>query len=272
MSDEKDPKYRSAAFKDVNLEAEMQSNGYVYLPGFLDANVVTELYNLYRLHHTNIQPGKGMWNSLYDTSGHTANDISACILELVMPALSKWFQQFKAPVASFMSKNPGEFGICDFHRDFSIADETAFEYRNVWIPLVDIERHNGALYALRGSHRKFNYPLPMFQEWPYISQHDELFRKAEVFSVKAGDLVVYADRTLHGSFLNKSQKSRPVVHLGLLHPETQIAYYHLDGNEVKVFDVPFEFYFMNNFGDLTGKYPLLYSFPYAPPSVSGFDL
>lgn len=253
------------------MEAEMQESGYVYLPGFLQPAVVSELRSLYELHHTTIEPGKGMWNSLYDTNKKTASEISDRILQLVIPALNKWFNEFKAPVASFMSKNPGEHGICDFHRDFSIADETSYEYRNVWIPLVDIESDNGALYALKGSHKRFNYPLPMFQQWPYIAMQNELFSKANVFTAKAGDLVVYADRTLHGSFLNKSANSRPVVHLGLLHPETQIAYYHLDGARVKVFEVPFEFYFMNSFGDLTGKYPLLYDFPYNPPHISGAD-
>ncbi len=258
-----------AEFKDKAIERQMIQDGFVYIPNFLHESKVRQLKALYETLHTQVDREKGMWNSMYDVGKAKAIEVSGLIKALVTPELEDMFECYSAPVASFMSKNPGCNGVCELHRDFSVLDENNFEYRNVWIPLIDINQHNGALYALKGSHSVFNYPLPMFQKWPYIHMQQALFEQADFFTVKAGDLVVYADRTLHGSMLNNSAESRPVVHLGLLHPNSDIVYYHISNNNVvKVFEVPFEFYFENNFTDVEGRYPIVAKFVYSPPSVT----
>ena len=256
-----------AKLRDNNKEVEMSENGYCYFPNFLDASVLSELQELFYNAHKGNENDKGMWNSLFDIDKTNSRELSAEILRKLKPKLDSLFESYAAPVASFMSKNAGEAGVCEFHRDFSILDEEVFEYRNVWIPLVDVKKENGALYAHKGSHKVFNYPLPMFEKWPYTYLQDDLFKEAEIFEVNAGDLIIYADRTLHGSYLNKSDAVRPVIHLGALHPEYKIAYYHLNEEVVSVYDVPFEFYFQNNFGNVDGKFPLIKQFKYEPPKI-----
>jgi hypothetical protein len=62
---------------------------------------------------------------------------------------------------------------------------------------------------------------------------------------KAGDLVIYGDKVLHGSSNNLSSTPRPVVHFGLLHPEAKLLYYYLnnENREVTVYEVPYSFFF-----------------------------
>jgi ectoine hydroxylase-related dioxygenase (phytanoyl-CoA dioxygenase family) len=259
--------YSRAKFSDSSLESEMCENGFVYIPSYISQTDLSSLLDLYHTFHTSVNAEKGMWNSLYDVGPENATLISDKILSILMPYLAETFKGFKAPVASFMSKNPGDKGICEFHRDFSILDETQVEYRNIWIPLIDINRGNGALYALRKSHRVFNYPLPMFEKWNYVHLQDKLFSKASVFEVNAGDLVVYADRTLHGSFLNLSQHTRPVVHLGVLPQNYQLAYYHLDNKRVKVHAVSESYYFSNEFVKNKDYFPVIHEFEYVPPII-----
>ena len=259
--------YLKAELKGGRLEADLRENGYCYLPNFLSKETLHSLQSLFENVHLNNENSKGMWNSLFDLKENESEEVSQKILELLKPKLDALFESYSAPVASFMSKNAGEKGVCELHRDFSILDEEKFEYRNVWIPLVDIQKENGALYALKGSHNVFNYPLPMFQKWPYTDLQEELFDKVDVFEVKAGDLVIYADRTLHGSFLNLSQKPRPVVHLGALHPQFETAYYHLNEETVEVYKVPFSFFFENNYSNLKERFSLIKSFKYNPPEV-----
>jgi hypothetical protein len=264
---EKYKDYRRAKFADSSLESEMCDNGFISIPSFISQTDIKTLLDLYHSFHTSINAEKGMWNSMYDVGPENASTISNKILSTLKPYLERIFKEFKAPVASFMSKNPGEMGICEFHRDFSILDETQIEYRNVWIPLVDINRSNGALYALKKSHILFDYPLPMFEKWNYIHLQEKLFEKASIFEVNAGDLVVYADRTLHGSFLNLSQQSRPVVHLGVLPQTYQLAYYHLDKNRVQVHAVSEGYYFSNDFIKNKDNFPIINEFDYEPPTM-----
>ncbi len=95
----------------------------------------------------------------------------------------------------------------------------------------------------------------------------ELIEMAEVIYANAGDLVIYLDRTLHGSMINCSGDSRPVVHLGALNPDNQLCFYYHDHEtgKVRVYEVPFDFFFQKDFSDPGKKYPLVREFIFNPP-------
>jgi len=265
---------KSAKFKDRNLEALFNDNGFVHIPSFISAQEVKQLQNLFLSCYNYQGEAQGMWNSLFNIDRDQSASISQSILEILDVRLKALFMDYKAPVASFMVKNPNPNGITDLHRDYSTQDESQFQYRNIWIPLVDTTSKNGALYALKYSHTLFDYPLPMFCKWPYTDYHSLLFRHCDVIDAKAGDLVVYADRTLHGSYINQTTEPRPVVHFGLLHPEAELCYYCLDDktNEVMVYDVPLTFYFENNYGNQDGRFNVRRKFTYSPPVFSKQDI
>lgn len=254
--------------KDKQKDADLENDGYIYIPSFIGEETLNKLFHLFNQSHQGNENDGPMWNSLFDVDTLTSKKISDFILKELSAKLLETFDNFSAPVASFMSKNIGSKGICNFHRDFSILDEEKYMYYNVWIPLVDINEQNGALYVLRASHKKFNYPLPMFEMWPYSHLQEKLFKEAGVINVKAGDLVVYADRTLHGSFLNLGTSVRPVIHLGLLPKDYQIKFYSLENDNVYVYNVPYEFYFKNQFKDVEkAGYVVERKFEYLPPKL-----
>ena len=258
---------KTAALVDKQLEAELSKNGFVVIRNFIGEAKVNELAQLYKQHHPRSLEEKGMWNSLYDTNVETGLQISEKILTVLETPLTAIFESYCAPVATFMSKNCNANSTCTLHRDFSITDENKFQYRNIWIPLVPTSFSNGALFVLKGSNRVFDYVLPMFCAWPYESMQSQLFSLSQTVDCNAGDLVIYLDKTLHGSHVNQSQDSRPVVHFGVLHPECQLQfyYYNQQNYRLKVFSVPFRFFFEKNFGDPGNKYPLVDEFSYIPP-------
>ena len=225
------------------------------------------LYTLYKNHHQKADADKGMWNSLYDITAEQGVAISEKILELLRPKLNELFVSYYAPVATYMSKNCNPNSTCDLHRDFSILNEQEFQYRNIWIPLVPTNKNNGALYVLRGSNHVFDYTLPLFSEWPYRNMQSELFPLVETINCEPGDLVIYLDKTLHGSHINYANDSRPVVHFGVMHPDVELQFYCLDAQKenVKVYAVPFRFYFERDFQAVESKYPLIREFKFAPP-------
>lgn len=265
---------KSAKFISGNLEPQFCLDGFIHIPSFINQSELASLTTLFNSVYAYTNKSQGMWNSLFNLDSHSSNRTSKTILDILKVKLESTFENFKAPVASFMVKNPNEFGITDLHRDYSTQDEQEFQYRNIWIPLVDTTPQNGALYALKRSHTFFDYPLPMFCKWEYIEFQDMLFKHCDVINAKAGDLVVYADRTLHGSFINRSSVPRPVVHFGLLHPDAELCYYYLDEEtkEVSVYDVPFSFFFENKYGNQDGRHTIRKRFKYHPPQYSKEDL
>ena len=257
-------------FIDRKLEEKFSINGFIHIKNYLNDFEINELKILFDSCYNYKGEDQGMWNSLYNLPIDRFSHVSPQILDLLSSKLSSTFWGFKAPVASFMTKNPNRNGVTELHRDFSVLDETNFQYRNVWIPLVDTNMENGALYALDRSHNFFKYPLPMFTKWPYIVFQQILYHSWTVVDAKAGDLVVYADRTLHGSFINQTNQPRPVVHLGLLPTDASLTYYHLNNSDniVTVYDVPFSFYLKAKFEVNEGNYPVIRKFKYEPPEVS----
>lgn len=261
---------KSARFVSNETEAEFNENGFVHIPSFLDSHELIALNNLFSSVYNFNGGSQGMWNSLFNLNKDIASATSLEILDILSKKLSSTFSNFKAPVASFMTKNPNLNGVTELHRDFSILDENDFQYRNVWIPLVDTNIDNGALYALKGSHTFFDYPLPMFTQWPYSQFQDVLYKSSDIIPASAGDLVVYADRTLHGSFINQTKVPRPVVHFGLLSQEASIAYYQMEksNNTVNIFEVPFTFFLGGNFDNVKDRYTVKRSFAFEPPKLT----
>ena len=260
---------KRAELRDPASEQKLLQDGFILIKNFLSPAEVQSLYALYKKHHSTSNPDKGMWNSLYDVSAEDGFAISQKILDALKRRLEEIFVSYHAPVATFMSKNCNDKSTCHIHRDYSTQDESEFQYRNIWIPLVSTKLNNGALYALRGSNRVFDYVLPMFADWPYKEMEKDLIQMSEVIYADAGDLVIYLDKTLHGSLVNHSDDSRPVVHFGALHPDNKLCFYYLDQHtkNVKVYQVPFNFFFEKDFGDQGDKYPLVGEFAYAPPQL-----
>lgn len=263
-----------AELKDPEAERRLNHDGFVVIRKFLKPEEVAELFSLYKSQHQKADSEKGMWNSLYDLSPEQGLSISEKILDILRPRLDELFVSYYAPVATFMSKNCNPNSTCDLHRDFSILNETEFQYRNIWIPVVPTTNNNGALYVLRGSHQVFDYVLPFLTEWPYKSMHNDLFPMVETVDAAAGDLVIYIDKTLHGSHVNYSDDSRPVVHFGAMHPDVQLQFYQMDkakGN-VQVYDVPFRFFFERDFPVVAEKYPFVQEFKYNPPALDTVEV
>jgi len=256
-----------AQLKNANAENELNRNGFILLRNFLTPEEVAILYNLYKAHHKKADADKGMWNSLYDISAEEGVAISEKILATLRSKLEALFVSYYAPVATYMSKNCNPNSTCDLHRDYSILNEQQFQYRNIWIPLVSTKQNNGALYVLRGSNHVFDYVLPMFTEWPYKNMQSELFPLVETIDAEAGDLVIYLDKTLHGSHINYSDDSRPVIHFGAMHPEVELQFYRLDEQKenVTVYAVPSRFYFERDFEAVESKYPVVRQFSFSPP-------
>jgi hypothetical protein len=260
-----------AIFKDTEIEQFFLENGYAYIQNFLNEKDIEFLFRLYSSLHTHSDSQQKQWNSLYHLEDGIGLDVSGKIKQILSPYLTDTFLDWQFPVGTFMTKNPVKDNISELHRDFTSLDETAYALRNIWIPLVDINETNGALYVIPKSHRLFNDIRPMFAEWPYKHLIEELMPYSKTIYARKGDLVVYADRTLHGSVKNTTSGTRPVVHGGILHESACTYYfkYHNETGKVNKYKVPFDFFLQNNFNDngLDNKYPLVDSFYYQPVQI-----
>lgn len=261
-------------FKDPALEQELTERGYVVIPGFLSPEDVDRLLTLYHASHQEREIG--CWNSLYDLPTGAGADLSAQIRTVAEPRLDEYFMDWKFPSALFIVKNPGRGHESLVHRDDSVFDEEQVQYRQCWVPLVDLTETNGALYVVPRSHKLFTDSRPMFAKWPYEHLRPRLEQEFETLYAKAGDLVVYLERTLHGSPLNVGDEPRPVFQGGVIHRDAEPLYsrYIADRNEVDYYQVDTAFFHNKEYMKpvIDPKYPLVRTEPYTVTEITEADL
>lgn len=261
---------KTAQFINPAIQQQYEENGYVLIKNVLNEEDVMALRQLFEMHYPKTGWPSTMWNSLCDIPHDKSATLSEQILKIVKPRLDEHITNYVCPAATFLVKNPNEQSTVSLHRDFSVQDEPEFSYQNIWLPIVDTTPENGQLRVLRKSHHFFDYPLPHNTIWPYLEHEELLLKYSDVVDAKAGDLVVYSDKALHGSPDNRSSGPRPVVHFGLLHPEAKLYYYYhnKEKDEVTVYEVPYTFFFENAWGNQDGRFPIYKKFKYHPPVLT----
>jgi ectoine hydroxylase-related dioxygenase (phytanoyl-CoA dioxygenase family) len=262
-------------FLDHTLDARLVKDGFVEIPQLLDKYEVRELVREYDRYHTDRSGSQAtLWNSSNDIPTEAGKALSTKILQFAKPRLQKILAGFDAPLAQIISKNHGDSSDVHLHRDTTIFDEDQYTYLNVWIPLVDTDEKTGGMFFLPGSHRLFRYPRLHVFNWHYNYLRDSLMPYVQSLKGKAGDCVVFTDRVLHGSWPNQAGAFRPVAFLGLVHPQAQIRYYYYDAqiNEVRIYDVPDDFYFRRDFTEPKNKYPMVGRFSYQPDAYTAADV
>lgn len=245
-------------FKNPVYEQELNDNGFIVIPGFLPQEDIDKLLAVYKRNHN--ERVIGCWNSLYDLPTGQGADISSQIRATAEPHLDKLFNDWSFPSALFIVKNPGQEHESLVHRDDSVFDENEVQYRQCWVPLVDLTPENGALYMVPRSHQLFTDSRPMFAKWPYEHLRPRLEREFHTLYAKAGDLVVYLEKTLHGSYKNVSNNTRPVFQGGVIHKDARPLFsrYIPERNEVEIYEVDSQFFFDKEYMNplINPKYPL----------------
>ena len=231
-------------FKSEKIESNHSKLGYTLIKNFISSDDVEFLLNLYKQFHIHKVDGY-MWNSLYHVSDKESVYISNKIHQILDKKISNLFDNAEWSISTIMSKCPGYPLAFDTpHRDYSVFKEDLFEYRQVWIPLIDITPTNGAMYVVPKSHKLAHKELPMMQKCFYRNYVDELVPFAtSPMLMKAGDLLVYNDRTIHGGYPNGTNEERPVIHFGVYPKGAKPQLVRSEGTKVAFYDVPEDFYF-----------------------------
>jgi hypothetical protein len=134
------------------------------------------------------------------------------------------------------------------HQDTTGLDESQFSTLSVWVPLWDIGPEDGAMCMVRRSHKMF-YPYRGISfAFPFDKIHGTVKRYLEPVYMKAGEALIFDQRTLHASLPNKSDKNRVVVVSGLFPEEAEFRMCYRESE-----DAPIEIYRQED--DFIVKYP-----------------
>jgi hypothetical protein len=125
-------------------------------------------------------------------------------------------------------KNP--LGVVPPHQDWTFVNERKYWSASIWCPLVDVNVNNGCLGMIRGSHRFYDHvrpsPSPQYEP-PFKDQLFTIFPYLQLIEMKAGQALVFNNRTFHASPPNTADQPRIACGLGITHQDAQIEHNYL---------------------------------------------
>jgi hypothetical protein len=230
-----------AILKDAALQQELDREGIVHFP-FLPEAALKDLIRLNTTAHP--EPPKGCIENFY-VSTHSADleyklKIEAEISRILGPVCEEHFKDYTINTSAIIIKHPSPESKLGLHQDWTVVDESQFASYGIWIPLVDVTIENGAMLALKRSHRIG--PTYRHTALPSVfSKIEEVAQKyLTVFEAKAGSIVLFNQALLHQSGANNSQQIRPSIVSTIVHKDARSLMYvsstkanQLDAYEVK---------------------------------------
>lgn len=244
--------------KDKELQQYIHTNGYTVY-GNIGTEKVEQLYNLYKELHDFKAPEGGNFYSLYSDDISYRKRVHDTIGDVLTPLYDTLFDNYKSVINSFIIKVPGPQSEFTLHQDSTGLDEMHYSSLSVWIPLQDTNLENGTLCMVPKSHRFF-HPHRGISFSSSFGHFEDLLRTYLVpLELKAGDIVLFDNRTVHYSHLNKGAADRVVVMSGLYPQAATIEMCYRDEskpeNPIEIYQMEDDFLLTNTafFKDCTAR-------------------
>ncbi|MFT4544640.1 MAG: ectoine hydroxylase-related dioxygenase (phytanoyl-CoA dioxygenase family) [Bacteroidia bacterium] len=217
-------------FKDPKLQKFFETNGFVRVPA-LGQEDIEKLIALYKDLGLTDEKGYGFHVGMDNADKQLVQRMVDGVKEVALPKLESKMADTQVFTASFVVKEPNAQGVVPPHQDWSFV-ENEKEHCSVscWIPLQDVNMENGCIGVIKGSNRFFKNvrPSPSPQvETPLKKHMYTIFPFLELQEMKAGEALIFDNRTFHASPPNTTDSTRIAVGLGFTQAEAEIRHYTL---------------------------------------------
>lgn len=246
-------------FANTETQEYFDTHGYVKIP-LLNSTEVEALNEYYlSLNHDHIKD-YGFHISLENESDDYRTGVFEKLFSTIMPRLDPLLKNYQAFTASYVIKEAGLQNIVPPHQDWSFVDETEFVSATVWVALMDVNKNNGALGIIKGSHKIFNdaRSSPSPQSKSILSDHVfTLFPFVEVIDMKAGEALIFNNKTIHASPPNVSGVNRIAAGIGITNKRARLRHYYQnpgDEKKIEVYEVEPKFFPHYNNSKMSGYF------------------
>jgi hypothetical protein len=211
------------------------SDGYTIINDFLKPAQITQLKDLYSGIKQTETKGK-MYSNIQDLGYDACMRIEEAIMNICEESVKKHFKHYKIAACSFLVKGYGKNSDSRLHQDWNIVDERIFKSYVLWIPLVDVDIHNGCLQVLPQAHNWFNTIRSSNIDSIHLKFNYLLDKFLVSLPMKVTDAAVYSVNLFHGSKENKSLNERPAVAITLVDDTAEMIHY-VKSNDNNIFSV-----------------------------------
>lgn len=236
-------------FHDQKLEAEFQKNGYVRMP-LLSRDVIRRMNEVVDqiIPDDTLKETTPFYVSMFEQNTNIKLQLNKLITDFVAPEFEKILYNHHYVAGNVFFKLSGS-GDIDVHDHTDCTEESKYTSLTVWMPLQDTNEENGTLLLVPGSHKLFPF-ISHWNEPYYFINFIERLRDYHIpINSPAGEAVVFCDKTIHYSDINKSNTTRRALQLKFLPMDAPYLFYHLDKDNMdkgfEVYECKSEFYINN---------------------------
>jgi len=266
---------RRGILLDKRKEKILKRDGFITMP-FLSPTQISSLRKaLDRLNRDS--EGMQFHSTMHHKDAIYREKVDLIIKEILTKNIANTLENYRVLFANFIVKEPGERSEVGIHQDWSYLDEEQFESVNIWCPLINTHKTNGALHVLKRSHiletsiRFTPYMMP-----PYEHLYPLIRDNSERLDLRAGEAILYFSRLIHFSNSNQSNQSRPAIGLVSIPQEAQALHYYRDmekePNRLQVIAVDSHFFYTIAINEQPNAGKKLTSIPYREKSFSKKDV
>lgn len=249
-----------ALFKSADHQSHFDQHGWLIVP-LLDEAEVTHLREFYQSLPETTLPEYGFHVSMDKESGEYKEKVMSEIRNVIGPKLDAFFQNHRVFTSSFVVKEHNPKGVVPPHQDWTFVDESKYHSMTVWTALVDTDIDNGCMGVINGSHKYWDYlrasPSPQCKT-PISDHMFTLFPYLQLKPMKAGEALIFDNRTIHASPPNTTDQPRLAAGIGVTHKDAELFHHYLlpdrDQKEVERYAVTPDFFARFNNGMLSDMF------------------
>ncbi len=235
----------SIIIKNKEAENNLAHNGFTVVPLITETDI-NELFALYKNYFSEVSLNSSYADSNANSPAEVKRKISEGILKILKPRINNLFENHEFLVSIFMTKKPttDSSSQISMHQDPTLLiDESENQHIKIWCPLMDVDETNGALQMIRGSHLFLPPVHAVTVPNPYTNIYDTLYEMKECIRMKAGEALLFDNRTLHCSMPNSSGKIRITAIASIVAPNKQFISLYKNPKQK---NAPIEVYFQDN--------------------------
>lgn len=220
-------------FKNTALNDSFQKDGFVSFP-LLDEQEIAELKQIFEKLQLTDEIGYGYLVGMNSKSLEQRKQMQEILLDYLREKVESVLVQRQLYTATFMTKLPSDQNYVPPHQDWTYTEDEDLDPSFMcWLTLDTVEKANGALGFIRGSHQKTDYirafPFPIAPT-PVERHKLELMDMIEIVEMRAGEIAFFDNRTIHASFPNLSSVNRLAIGMSAFPSDKRLVTYTLKPN------------------------------------------
>ncbi len=223
----------TAIFKNPDHQEHFDERGWIVLP-LLNDEEVADLRAFYQDLPATDLPEYGFHVSLDKASMEYKEQVMGKLKDTIGPKLEQYFQDYQVFTAAYVVKEHNPKGVVPPHQDWTFVDESKFSSMTVWTALVDTDMDNGCMGVINGSHKYWDYlrasPSPQCKT-PISDHMFTLFPYLQLKPMKAGEALIFDNRTIHASPPNTTSEPRLAAGIGVTQAGASLYHHYLLPNE-----------------------------------------